>query len=94
MSMQTLAIFAGVVILWFALGFVTKTWTKQWIAAVLAGASTAWWRYAPMQEVAAGQGLQPMSPVVFGLYAIGGMLVLASAGMGLHLLLRAMRKPG
>ena len=37
MQAQTLAIFAGGVLLWFALSFVTKTWTKQWIAGALAG---------------------------------------------------------
>lgn len=91
MTMGTLAILAGAVILWFILSFVTKTWTKQLIAAVIAGITTAWFRYETMQEVAAMQGLEPMSPVRFGLIAVAGMLVVAAAGMGLYVLLKKSR---
>ena len=89
--MQTLAIFAAGVILWFALSFVTRTWMKQWIAAVIAGIAAAALRFGNMLEVAAVQGLEPMSPLRFGLIAIAGMLVLASAGMGLYVLLKQSR---
>lgn len=92
MQAQTLAVFAGGVILWFALSFMTKTWLRQWIAAVVAGAAVAAWRWETMLEVAAAQGLPPMSPVRFGLIAIAGMLILASAGMGLYLLLKQSRR--
>jgi len=92
MQAQTLALFAGGVILWFALSFVTKTWLRQWIAAVLAGAAAALWRWDTMLEVAAAQGMAPMSAVRFGLIAIAGMLLLASAGMGLYALLQQSRR--
>ncbi|MEZ5721873.1 MAG: hypothetical protein R3D59_09525 [Paracoccaceae bacterium] len=91
MQAQTLAIFAGGVLLWFALSFVTRTWTKQWIAGALAGVSTAVWRWEAMQSVAAQQGLAPMSPVRFGAISVAGMLILASAGMGLYVLLKQSR---
>ncbi|MCB1330586.1 MAG: hypothetical protein KDK28_14640 [Maritimibacter sp.] len=92
MQAQTLALFAGAVILWFALSFVTKTWAKQWAAAVIAGLTTAWWRWSTMQDVAASQGIAPMSPVRFGLIAVAGMLILATAGMGLYMLMKQMRR--
>jgi hypothetical protein len=92
MQAQTFALFAGGVILWFALSFVTKTWVRQWIAATLAGVATAFWRWDTMQEVAAAQAIAPMSPLRFGLIAIAGMLLLASAGMGLYMLLKQSRR--
>lgn len=93
MQAQTLALFAGGVILWFALSFLTKTWVRQGIAATLVGVATAFWRWDTMQAVAAAQGIEPMSPLRFGLIAIAGMLILASAGMGLNLLLKQSRRP-
>jgi len=92
MTMSTLAVFAGAVILWFVLSFVTRTWTKQLIAAVIAGITTAWWRFPTMQEVAAAQGLEPMSPIRFGLIAVAGMVTVAAVGMGLYRLLGSMRR--
>jgi len=91
MQAQTLALFAGAVILWFALSFLTKTWVRQWIAATLAGVAAAFWRWDAMLAVAAAQGIEPMSPLRFALVAIAGMLILASAGMGLYLLLKQSR---
>lgn len=92
MTMQSLGLLAAGVILWFALAFVTRTWTRQGIAAVIAGLTAAWWRWGTMQEVAAQQGLAPMGPVRFALIAVAGMVLLAAAGMGLHRLLGQMRR--
>lgn len=94
MQSQTLALFAGGVILWFALAFVTRTWLRQWIAAAVAGVAAAALRYPAMLEVADAQGLAPMSAFRFGLIAVAGMVILASAGMGLYRLLGQMRRPG
>ena len=93
MTPGVFAVFAGAVILWFALSFVTRSWWKQWLAAIIAGLSTAWWRYGAMQAVAASQSIEPMSPYRFGLFAVAGMLVVASLGMGLYRLLQASRRP-
>lgn len=92
MQAQTLAIFAGGVILWFALAFVTRAWIRQWIAAVVAGVAVAAFRYEAMVDVAAQQGIAPMSGFRFGLIAIAGMLILASAGMGLFQLMKQIRR--
>lgn len=94
MQSQTAAIFAGGVILWFALSFVTRTWIRQWIAAVVAGVALAAFQYGRMVDVAAQQGLEPMSGFRFGLFAIAGMMILASAGMGLYLLMKQIRRQG
>lgn len=85
---MTMAILAAAVILWFALSFVTKTWTRHLVAAVIAGITTAWWQFSSMQQVAASQGLEPMSPLRFGAIAVAGMVVVAAAGMGMRVLLR------
>lgn len=92
MTMGTLAVLALAVILWFALSFVTKTWTRHLVAAVIAGVTTAWWRFPTMQEVAAIQGLPAMSPLRFGLIAVAGMVLVAAAGMGLYILLQNSRR--
>ena len=92
MQAQTFALFAGGVLLWFVLSFMTKTWVRQWSAAVIAGVATALWRWDTMLEVAAAQGIAPMSAVRFGLIAVAGMLILASAGMGLYTLLQKSRR--
>ncbi|GKY88417.1 hypothetical protein [Sinisalibacter aestuarii] len=82
------------VLVWFALSFVTRTWLRQWIAAVLAGLSTAWWQYGTMLDVAETAGIAPMPVVQFALISVAGMLILASAGMGLYWLLQRSRGRG
>lgn len=75
---MTMAILAAAVILWFALSFVTKTWTRHLVAAVIAGITTAYFSYGRMLDVAAAQQIEPMPAFQLALYAVAGMVVLRS----------------
>lgn len=89
---MTLAILAAAVILWFALSFVTKTWTRHLVAAVIAGITSAYFSYGRMLDVAAAQQIEPMPAVQLALYAVAGMVLIAAAGMGLRVLLLKSRR--
>jgi hypothetical protein len=91
-TIGTLAAFALGVIVWFGLAFGTGGWIRQWVAALVAGFAMAWWRYPAMEEVAATLEIAPMSFARFAAISMAGMLLIASAGMGLYWLLRKSRR--
>lgn len=94
MTIGALAPLAIGVLVWFGLAFGTKTWTRQWIAAAVAGVVMAWWRFGAMQDMAGQLGVAPMHFIRFAGLSVAGMLVVASVGMALHRLLQMSRRAG
>jgi hypothetical protein len=92
MTMSTLAALALGVLVWFGLAFGTRTWIKQWVAALIAGGVMAWWRFPAMQALAADLEIAPMSFFRFAAVTMAGMVLIASAGMGLYWLLQKSRR--
>jgi hypothetical protein len=82
------------VIVWFGLAFGTRSWWRQWLAAVVAGLAMAWWNITAMQDIAASTGAEPLSFLRFAGISTAGMVLLASAGMGLFQLLQRSRAGG
>lgn len=80
------------VLVWFGLAFGTRTWLRQWFAALVAGLAVAWWRFDTMREVANTAGIEPMSFVRFAGTSVAGMLILSSVGMLLFWLLQKSRR--